>query len=232
MPRHNPASKTPAKTLPGVFALGAALGNPLVGNPLGALVDATPPADAVEIGYIGDAWGVKGGFKVVSHSGEVDALLSSKSWFVRLKQQRPTEPGRCVSLSIATCKPHADGLVATSREVTDRDAALALKGASIWVARASFPVAAADEYYWVDLIGLQVFNREGVALGEVVDLIATGPHDVLVLLGGVPMPVEPTKTKAGPDPVAAQRMIPFVAAFVDDVDLAAKRITVDWQPDY
>ena len=62
-------------------------------------------------------------------------------------------------------------------------------------------------------------NREGVALGEVTDLMATGPQQVLVL-------------GYQEEGKSLERLIPFVDAFVDDVDLAARRITVDWQPDY
>ncbi|MCL4771728.1 MAG: PRC-barrel domain-containing protein, partial [Burkholderiaceae bacterium] len=68
-------------------------------------------------------------------------------------------------------------------------------------------------------IGLEVINREGVSLGEVRDLLSTGPQTVLVL-----------QQEQGDKPI--ERMIPFVAAFVDQVDLAGRRITVDWQPDY
>ncbi|MDZ4127638.1 MAG: PRC-barrel domain-containing protein, partial [Hydrogenophaga sp.] len=78
-------------------------------------------------------------------------------------------------------------------------------------------------YYWVDLIGLDVVNREGVPLGVVRDLMATGPNSVLVL--------EYTDTIDGVEQVA-ERMIPFVAAYIDNVDKVARRITADWQTDY
>jgi 16S rRNA processing protein RimM len=103
--------------------------------------------------------------------------------------------------------------------VPDRNAAEALRGARVFVPRSSFPTAAPDEYYWVDLIGLQVVNREGLTMGQVKDLLSTGPQTVLVL----------AYTEEGKE---AERMIPFVAAFVDAVDLASRTITVDWQTDY
>jgi 16S rRNA processing protein RimM len=89
----------------------------------------------------------------------------------------------------------------------------------VFVPRSSFPTAADDEYYWVDLIGLAVVNREGVALGAVRELLASGPQTTLVLYA-----LEEGK------PV--ERMIPFVSVFVDKVDLPGRLITVDWQPDY
>ena len=51
-------------------------------------------------------------------------------------------------------------MVASAQDVLDRNAAEALKGARIFVPRSSFPTAATDEYYWVDLMGLNVLNRE------------------------------------------------------------------------
>ena len=188
---------------------------------LPALEPAELPADAVEVGRIHDAWGIKGWFKVLPHSASPEALFSSRRWFLQPpeKAARPPFSGT-VLLRIREAKEHSDSIVATAQEVDDRAAAEALKGARIFVPRSSFPTAAEDEYYWVDLIGLQVVNREGVALGEVRDLLSTGPQTVLVLgyegEGGKP----------------AERMIPFVATYVDQVDLAGRRITVDWQPDY
>jgi 16S rRNA processing protein RimM len=187
---------------------------------LPGLEPAELPADAVEVGRIHDAWGIKGWFKVLPHSASPEALFSSKRWFLQPpeKAAKPAFSGT-VLLRIREAKEHADSVVATAQEVDDRDAAEALRGARIFVPRSSFPTAGDDEYYWVDLIGLQVVNREGVVLGEVRDLMATGPQTVLVV--GYAQDGKP-----------AERMIPFVAAFVDQVDLPGRRITVDWQPDY
>ncbi|TFZ05882.1 ribosome maturation factor RimM [Ramlibacter henchirensis] len=187
---------------------------------VGALEQAELPADAVEVGRIHDAWGIKGWFKVLPHSASPEALFSSKRWFLQPpeKAAKPAFSGT-VLLRIREAKEHADSIVATAQEVDDRSAAESLKGARVFIPRSSFPTAAEDEYYWVDLLGLQVVNREGVVLGEVRDLMATGPQTVLVVAyeeGGKP----------------AERMIPFVSAYVDAVDLPGRRITVDWQPDY
>ena len=70
------------------------------------------------------------------------------------------------------------------------------------------------------LIGLEVVNREGIALGTVRELLATGPQTTLVL------------SYAQEDGKEQERMVPFVSAFVDQVDLPGRRIVVDWQPDY
>jgi 16S rRNA processing protein RimM len=122
-------------------------------------------------------------------------------------------------LRVAQSKEHGDSVVALAQNMNDRNSAEALRGCRIFIPRSSFPTPGADEYYWVDLLGLEVVNREGVPLGQVHDLLSTGPQTVLVL-----------QYEAEGKP--AERMIPFVAAFVDQVDVAGRRITVDWQPDY
>lgn len=185
--------------------------------------DDTPvwPSDAVEVGRILDAHGVRGGLKVQPFAAEPQALLGTRRWFLR----PPVTPGPQVTalptfLQIAQVRRQGDLVVASTPSLTDRNAAEALRGARVFISRASFPTAGEGEYYWVDLIGLPVRNREGVALGEVVDLMSTGPQQVLVVhqAQGAARPIE--------------RLIPFVDAYVDEVDLPARRVLVDWQPDY
>lgn len=182
---------------------------------LPTLEAAALPADAIEVGRIADAWGIKGWFKVLPHSAQPEALFSSKRWFL----QPPGGATVAFRLAIREAKEHSDCIVATSDEVPDRNAAEALRGARVFVPRSSFPTAADDEYYWVDLIGLAVVNREGVALGTVRELLSGGPQTTLVLT-------------AEEDGKTVERMVPFVAKFIDNVDLAGRVITVDWQADY
>jgi 16S rRNA processing protein RimM len=196
----------------------AAPGRPAAALPAG-IEPAELPADAVEVGRIADAWGIKGWFKVLSHSADPEALFSSKRWYLQPAERGLKTFSGTVLLKIREAKDHSGTVVATAQEVDDRDAAEALRGARVFVPRSSFPTASPDEYYWVDLIGLAVLNREGVALGTVKELLSTGPQTVLVLEYQ-----EEGKT--------LERMIPFVSAYVDSVDLPGRRITVDWQPDY
>ena len=183
-------------------------------------LEAAPlPGDAFEGGRIADAWGGKGWCKVIPHSASPEALFSSRRWFLQPAEKGAKTFAGTALLRIREAKEHSDVIVASAHEVDDRTAAEALKGARVFVPRSSFPTAGDDEYYWVDLIGLDVVNREGVALGRVKDLMATGPQTVLVL-----------DCEENGEP--AERMIPFVAAYVDEVKLAEKRIIVDWQTDY
>jgi 16S rRNA processing protein RimM len=177
------------------------------------------PADAVEVGRILGAWGVKGWVKVLPHSASPEALFSSRRWYLQPSEKGRTAFSGTALLRIREAKEHSDSIVASIHDIDDRDLAESLKGARIFVPRSSFPTAGEGEYYWIDLLGLDVVNREGVPLGRVADLMATGPQTVLVL-------------EYEQDGKRAERMIPFVAAYVDDVDLAASKIVVDWQPDY
>ena len=177
------------------------------------------PADAVEVGRIADAWGIKGWFKVLSHSASPEALFSSKRWYLQPSERGAKTFTGTLLLKVREAKTHSGTVVAQVQEVDDRNTAELLRGARIFVPRSSFPTPDADEFYWVDLIGLTVINREGVELGTVKELLSTGPQTVLVMDYVVEGKVQ-------------ERMIPFVAAFVDGVDLPTRRITVDWQPEY
>ena len=186
---------------------------------LPGLEPAELPADAIDVGRVADAWGIKGWFKVLPYSAEPEALLAAKQWFL-LPAERGAKTFTGVNrLAIAESRTHADTVVANAHGVADRNAAEALRGARIFISRTSFPTAATDEYYWVDLIGLDVVNREGVPLGTVKELLSTGAQTVLVL----------NQTLDG---TTVERMIPFVAVYIDQVDLAARLIKVDWQPDF
>lgn len=185
------------------------------------------PDDAVELGRIQDAWGVKGWVRIHPHSADTSALLASSDWYLQPPEARFARGFSAfsghVQARVAEIKTHSDGIVARLEGVDDRNSAEALKGVRISVPRSAFPPAADGEFYWVDLIGLDVVNREGVHLGVVRDLMPTGPTSVLVM--------EYTETVDGVDKTA-ERMVPFVAAYIDDVDLKARRITADWQTDY
>lgn len=192
-------------------------------------MDPAWPDDAVEVGRILGPWGVKGWIKVQPFSIDPQALFSSKRWHLLPPQGLPPTAAQRwpALLKVTAAREHGDGVVATVQDVADRSAAEALKGGRLFVSRASFPTAPPDEYYWVDLIGCTVVNREGQDLGEVIGLIETGPQCVLRL-----RPREATpdaQTLQGQD---GERLIPFVQAYVDTVDLAARRIVVDWGLDF
>lgn len=181
------------------------------------------PADAVEVGAVLGAYGLKGWIKVAPHAQDGDALLSAKRWWL-VKGREGQAQRTHHSAARVSAKLHADSVVAQLAGVDDRDAAELMRGTRVYVSRAEFPAPATDEYYWVDLIGLDVANEAGVELGKVADLIDNGAQSVLRITYA-------SADKEG-KPVTGERLIPFVGVFVKTVDLAAKRIVVDWEADY
>ena len=186
---------------------------------LAGLEAAPLPPDAIEVGRIADAWGIQGWFKVVPYSADPEALFSSKRWYLMPAERGPQTFAGVARLAIRQAKEHSGAVVASAHDIDDRTSAEALRGARIFVARSSFPTAGVDEYYWVDLIGLEVVNRQDETLGTVRELLATGPQTVLVL-------------DYLHDGKLCECMIPFVSVYIDAVDLDARRIRVDWQHDY
>jgi 16S rRNA processing protein RimM len=185
------------------------------------------PTDAVEVGRIVDAWGLRGGFKVQAFSSDPQALFGTKRWYLR-PAERPLQPAASAApaaarpplpalLRIQQAKEQGAVVVATAHEITDRNGAESLRGARVFVSRTAFPTPDEGEFYWIDLIGLDVVNRDGAALGRVVGLIETGASCVL---------------RIQPEGEGEERLVPFVGAFVDTVSLADRRITVDWGLDY
>jgi 16S rRNA processing protein RimM len=203
----------------------------LIGAGQVAMPDGADPAwpdDAVEVGTVVGAWGVKGWIRVQPYAADPQALFATRRWFLRPRaaalRPQPAASALPTLLRIVQAKEHGDGIVAQAEDVDDRGLAEALHGARIFVSRRSFPTAAANEYYWVDLLGLSVSNRQGELLGSVVGLLDTGAHSVLRVAAGAVPGVRPAQE--------AERLIPFVAAYIDSVNLPERRIVVDWGIDY
>jgi len=167
--------------------------------------EATP--ELVVVGRIGAAHGVRGGVRVTSATQPPENILNYRPWLLKLA-------GGVREVSVASVRAHGDAFVAFFDGVPDREAAEGLKGAEIAVPRSALPaLEAGQEYYWQDLIGLEVVDRRRGRLGTVSELIETGANDVLVVGDGGGRPV----------------LIPFVGAVVTAVNLEAGRIEVDWQ---
>lgn len=168
------------------------------------------------VGYISGAYGLNGWVRVRPYSADADALLNAKTWWLDKPEFH--------DVAMMQSKIHSGDVVAQLMGVAGRDAAEALKGAAVQIPRSHFPALSDDEFYWVDLIGLEVENVQGVHLGKVHDMMDNGAHPILRV--AVPHVAEA-------DPKAAQELlIPFVEQFVITVDRTEKKITVDWELDY
>lgn len=163
------------------------------------------------MGQAGAPFGVRGWVKIHPGHGAAQPLLDQSVWWVG----SGAGPDGWQERAVAGVQQHGAALIAQFEGCGDREAALALRGAEIAVPRERLPEPGAGEYYWVDLIGLEVVNRTGEPLGRVQRLMATGAHDVLVAADG-----------------STERLIPFVEPVLEKVDFDAGRIVVDWQTDY
>ena len=172
------------------------------------------PDDLVTVGYVSGAYGLNGWVRIKSYSAEADALLHAKTWWLDKPELR--------DVAMLQSKIHSGDVVASLMGVAGREAAEALKGAAVQIQRSHFPALSGDEFYWVDLIGLDVENLQGEAIGRVTDMMDNGAHPIL----RINKPDAPDAEKP------PEILIPFVEHFVKTVDQNGKKITVDWALDY
>jgi 16S rRNA processing protein RimM len=180
--------------------------------------------ELIELGAISEAQGLQGQVKVRPHSSDPVALLSSKTVWLSLVPRRDAgvaasvEQASLTQYKVKSAKMHSGNVVVALEGVTDRDQAIALKGARILVARDAFPKAESDSYYWVDLIGCQAINLQNDVLGEVFDVTENGAHGVIAIGDATTKEIK--------------YLVPFVKEVVQTVDLPNKAITLDWQLDW
>lgn len=109
---------------------------------------------------------------------------------------------------------HGHGVIVHLPGIETRTQAEALKRAQVWVSTAQLPPLPAGEYYWYQLIGLDVKTVAGQGLGRIERLMETGTHDVLVAKDG---------------DSGTEVLIPYLPGdVVKEVDLGHRRMTVDW----
>lgn len=159
------------------------------------------------MGRVAMPFGVQGWVKVRVFTHELDSLINYPVWQIN-------ENGNWQSVKVLQANVHGQGLIAHFAGCHDRDAALRLKGCDIGIARSALPAAGVDEYYWADLIGLRVVNCQDEFLGTVAEVLTTGANDVLVVQG------------------ERQRLLPFVAQVIIEVNLKTKQINVAWEADF
>lgn len=159
------------------------------------------------MGYVSGVFGTRGWLKIHSYTRPRSNLLEYPEWLVG-------KPGAWRSCKLTAGKILGPGLIVCLQGITTRDEAEALVREQIAVPKALLPRLPEHEYYWSDLIGMQVVNSDGADLGRVVRLVEAGDHDVLV-----------SRTDR-------EYLIPFVRErYVLDVDLAGRKILVDWHID-
>lgn len=182
----------------------------------------------VVMGRIVAPYGVFGWLKVVPDTEAFDGLFDYDNWWLG-KDDDWRE------MVVETAKVHNDVIVVKLKGIDDRDAALACKGKQIAVPRDQLPEADENEYYWSDLIGLRVKNKQDVDFGLIVDVFETGANDVLVVKADVVKQddiKEAATDKAAVKEKPQERLLPFTADVVLEVDIKAKTMLVDWDADF
>ena len=171
------------------------------------------------IGAIGDAFGIKGWSHLISFTDPRDNLFHYKNWQIQVDRK---DENQFKPVKFEAYKPHADGFVIKMENSNDRDQALLLKGKVIAVDRSELPETKKDEYYWSDLIGLQVINTKNESLGFIDHLFETGSNDVIVTVIESPIGKHIAKKNI---------YIPYLKNVIKAVDLDKKTLLVEWDPE-
>lgn len=161
----------------------------------------------VVLGRIVAPYGIKGWIKIQPFTEAVGTLLDHTEWWL-------SEAGDWRAVEPESGRVHGATILAKFPGIETPEQAVRLKGTEVGIPRSALPPVAEDEFYWTDLEGMQVANTDGVALGEVDSLMDNGVHGILVVRGD------------------RERLIPFVPAYVIEVDREGRRILVDWGADY
>lgn len=167
----------------------------------------------MKVGELKKPYGIKGWLWVFSETEDREAIFSYSPWWMKTATGfRP--------LTVVQWRKQGSGVVAQFEQVPDRNIAETMNGVSIWIDKDSLPQPEDDEYYWSDLAGLSVINRQKECLGVIKELFETGAHPIMKVL--------PSGDSIDDEP----RMIPWHKQTVDDVDLTAGHIFVDWERDF
>lgn len=162
----------------------------------------------IVVGQVTAAYGVRGWVKLRSFTDPPENLLEYRPWHLRRNDAD-------ISAKLVEIRPQGKGFVARLDGILDRDAAAALTGTEVVIRRSELPAPEAGQFFWDDLLGLQVCTVDGTELGEVEQLMETGANDVLIVAGD------------------RRRLIPFISGeVVRSVDLEARKILVDWDPEF
>ena len=159
------------------------------------------------MGRITVPFGVKGWVKIHPYTQTPGSLLAYPKWWIG-------NDSGWRELKVEDAEVHGEAIAAKLAGCEDRDAAALFRGRQVAIPRDAFPAAGENEFYWADLIGLEVVNEQDEKLGRVTEVFETGANDVLVVEG------------------ERERLIPFTEQVVRKVDLAGRVIRVDWGSDY
>jgi len=164
--------------------------------------------EKIVMGKILGPHGIKGWIKIHPFTEKKDSLIDHKI-FMASKDEKLWQSFEVESMDVGD-----KFILAKFKGVDDRNAAEKLNKFFISLDKSSLPKLDENNYYWHELIGLDVKNNEGMHFGKVDSLIETGANDVLVVLGD------------------KEYLIPYIKQVILEVNLETNTIRVDWQDDY
>ncbi len=168
---------------------------------------AQAPSDYVTLGRVGKSYGIKGWFKVISFTEPPAKLFDYLPWHLKHHQQWQV-------VGLEAHRAHAGGFIAKLQGCETPEEARLYTNRDIGIPRDQLPHTQNDEHYWCDLIGLEVYTLEGILLGQVQEVLATGSNEVLRIQG------------------ERERMIPYIDSVIQNVNLEQHRLIVDWDPEF
>ncbi len=166
--------------------------------------------DIVVLGRLAEPYGIRGWIRLHPFGDDPLSWAEMPVWWIGQPD------GQWRECRLKGLKPHGNGVVALFDGVADRTAAEALKGVLVGAPREALPATSDDEFYWDDLLGLEVVNSAGERLGKVGGLIETGANDVLRVCAED----------------GEERLLPFVSSVVLAVEKEAGLIRVEWGSDW
>ena len=174
------------------------------------------PDDYILLGEISGVSGLKGWVKVFSHTSPRLQITEYKQWFLQKKGEDQWQ-----TVKLKGGKVQGKNIIALVEGVQYRDQAEALVGSTIAVSSDQLEKLSEGEYYWKDLIGLNVENTEGVQLGKIDWIFNTGSNDVITVKG---------KDAEGEN---TEHLVPYIIDdYVVSVSLEDSLMVVNWDPDF
>ncbi len=163
----------------------------------------TDQNELIPVGKIIGTHGIKGLLKVYSYSGNIQSLESTKTVFLKGKN------GSLSEYNIKSVSAHAGGFILALNDYSDINQVLSLTGSELCLKQNQLPVPDEDEYYWRDLIGLDVFTDQDIKLGTLVDIFETGSSDIYVVRGS-----------------SKEYLIPAIADVITNIDIPGKKMII------
>lgn len=167
----------------------------------------TSDINPIIVGRFGKTFGLLGWIKIISFTYPEENILKLKPWFIKRN-------GDWEEFSFKEGKKKANGITLKLPDCNSPEEAALYTNIEIGVLKEQLPKLENDEYYWHDLVGLDVINQNGVKLGTVKEVIATGSNDVLVITG------------------EKRHLVPYLSNVIQHIDLDKKIIKVDWDEDF